>query len=407
MMSTQSLSKTKPKSSHEGEKASVMVPEQVPLKRVSRFYCLKHHLLHKAKTSDIEKVVSEVCGLHAQAVLTPYISLWNRVEGFESSMLDEALYKAKKLAKIWCMRGTLHVIPSDDLPIYNKALKKMWFEHHGHLKDRPEWLSIEEIENVVYLKILEALSEKPLKRKELMAKVCSLLRDECKPYERLFSAWGGILKETCYEGLTIHAQPCGTEACFARLDKWLPNLNLDALDENQAKEKILLKYLNGYDPASVQDFAYWSGLMVSDARKTLENVASELEEVKIEDVKGQFWMQKKDYKTLMEMDLDEKTPVHLLPKFDSFVLGHKDRIRIIQIEFMKQVYRPIVGDVVATILVNDRIVGTWRYKKTKNNVTVSISPFQKLEKEDLNEIKSVAEDFGQFLGVTQTVIDDK
>jgi uncharacterized protein YcaQ len=233
------------------------------------------------------------------------------------------------------------------------------------------------------------------------------LRDESKPYERLFSAWGGILKETCYEGLTVHAQPCGAEACFARLDKWLPNLNLDKLDETQAKEKILLKYLNGYGPASVQDFAYWSGLMISDARKTLENVASELEEVKIEDVKGQFWMQKKDYKTLMEMDLDEKTPVRLLPKFDSFVLGHKGRTRIIQIEFMKQVYRPIVGDVAATILVNDRIVGTWRYKKTKSSMTVAISLFQKLEKEDLNEIKSVAEDFGRFLGITQTVIDYK
>jgi hypothetical protein len=147
--------------------------------------------------------------------------------------------------------------------------------------------------------------------------------------------------------------------------------------------------------------------MISDARKTLENVASELEEVKIEDVKGQFWMQKKDYKTLMEMDLDEKTPVRLLPKFDSFVLGHKGRTRIIQIEFMKQVYRPIVGDVAATILVNDRIVGTWRYKKTKSSMTVAISLFQKLEKEDLNEIKSVAEDFGRFLGITQTVIDYK
>jgi hypothetical protein len=239
-----------------------------------------------------------------------------------------------------------------------------------------------------------------------MTKVTSLLRDESKPYEKLFSAWGGILKETCYEGLTVHAQPCGAEACFARLDKWLSNQNMDMFDEKQAKEKLLLKYLSGYGPASVQDFASWSGLMISDARKTLENVASELEEVKIEDVKGQFWVQKKDNRALMEMDLDEKTPALLLPKFDSFVLGHKDRTRIIQREFMKQVYRPPAGDVAATILVDDSIVGTWRYKKTKNSVTVSISPFQKLEKEDLNEIKSVAKDFGRFLGITQPLIDD-
>jgi len=316
-------------------------------------------------------------------------------------MLDKALYKHKTLVKTWCMRGTLHVIPSNDLPIYNKALKKMWFEQHGHLKDRPYWLSIEEIENVLYPKILEALSDKPLKRKDLTMKACSLIRDKSKPYGKLFSAWGGILKETCYEGLTVHAQPCGVESCFARLDKWLPNLNLDMLDEEEAKEKLLLNYLSGYGPASIQDFAYWSGLMISDARKTLENVASELEEVEVENAKGQFWMPKKDYKTLMEMDLDEKPPVHLLPKFDSFVLGHKDRTRIIQKEFMKQVYRPIIGDVAATILVNDSIVGTWKHKKTKNSVTVSILPFQKLGKEDLKEIKSDAEDFSRFIGVSR------
>jgi len=378
-----------------------MIHGQAPLKRVSRFYCLKHHLLHKAKKNDIEKVVSDVCGLHAQVPLTPYISSWNRVEGFEHRMLDKALYKHKTLVKTWCMRGTLHVIPSNDLPIYNKALKKMWFEQHGHLKERPDWLSIEEIENMLYPKILEALSDNPLKRKELTKKVCSLIRDKSKPYEKLFSAWGGILKETCYEGLTVHAQPCGVESCFARLDKWLPNLNLDMLDEEEAKEKLLLKYLNGYGPASIQDFAYWSGLMISDARKTLENVASELEEVKIENVEEQFWMQKKDYKTFMEVDLEEKPPTHLLPKFDSFVLGHKDRTRIIQKEFMKQVYRPIIGDVAATILVNDNIVGTWRHKKTKNHITVTISPFQKLEKENLKEIRSVAEDFSRFMGVSQ------
>jgi len=375
-----------------------MVSEEVPLKRVSRFYCLKHHLLHKAKESDIEKVVNDVCGLQAQAVLTPYLSLWNRVEKFERSMLDEALYKAKTLVRIWCMRGTLHIISSSDLPIYNKALKRMWFEHHGRFMKSPDWPPIEERKKVVYPKIIEALSDKPLKREEFIAKMRSLLGDEAKPYKKWFSAWGGMLKETCYEGFTVHAQPCGAEACFARLDKWLPNLNLDTLNEEQAKEKLLLKYLNGYGPASAQDFASWSGLMISDARKTLENITSELDEVKIEGIKGQFWMPKKDCKSLMKVDLEEKTPAHLLPKFDSFVLGHKDRTRIIQKEFMKQVFRK-AGDIASTVIVDDNIVGTWRHKKAKKSVTVTISPFYKLKKEDMVEIRLAAEDFSQFIGV--------
>jgi len=373
---------------------------EIPLKRVSRFYCLKHHLLRKAKKNDIEKVVSDICGLHAQAAQTPYFSLWNRIEEFERNMLDEALYKAKKLVKVWCMRGTLHIIPSNDLAIYNRALRRMWFEHHGRYMNAPDMPSKEERKNIIYPKILEALSDKPLKRKELKTKVLPLLKGKSKPYERLFSAWGGILKETGYEGLTVHAQPWGAEACFIRLDKWLPNVDLDIMDEDEAKEKLLIKYLNGYGPASVQDFVLWSGLMAGEAREALHNVASELEELKIEGVNGQFWMLKKDCQTLMRMDLDEKSPARLLPKFDSFGLGHKDRTRIIRKEFMKQVFRK-AGDIVATVLINDSIVGTWRHKKTKNSITVSISPFQKLDKEDLKEIKLTAEDFSRFIGVSK------
>jgi hypothetical protein len=66
-----------------------------------------------------------------------------------------------------------------------------------------------------------------------------------------------------------------------------------------------------------------------------------------------------------------------------------------------------LDDIAASILVDDRIVGTWRHKKTKNYMTIIISPFQKLKKEDLKEIKLIAKDFGRLLGVTRTIIEDK
>ena len=92
---------------------------------MNRLYLIKHHLLRKAKKNQLARVVDDVCGLHAQAPATPYLSLWSRVENFENTQLDKALYNDKTLVKTWCMRGTLHVIPSEDLPIYNKALRRM------------------------------------------------------------------------------------------------------------------------------------------------------------------------------------------------------------------------------------------------------------------------------------------
>jgi hypothetical protein len=324
------------------------------------------------------------------------------VKDFKPEMLDDALYREKSMVKTWFMRGTLHVIPSKDLPIYHNALKRMWFEHHGRYMNEPGWPRREQREKLFYPKISEALAEKPLRRKELDDKVRLLLGDESQPYARLFSAWGGILKETSYLGLTVHAEPCGKESCFAKLNQWLSNIDLNEIDETHAREKLLLKYLHCYGSASAQDFACWSGLLTSEANKAIENNKVELKEVQVQDSGKQLWMLKKDFKVLEKVDLQEKTPLRLLPKFDSYLLGHKDRTRIIEDEFLKQVYRPVIGDIAATVLINGRIAGTWTYKKTKKSLTVAIKPLEKIQKETLTELKSIVEELGSFMKVEQT-----
>jgi uncharacterized protein YcaQ len=378
-----------------------MPAETLPMKKVTRLYLIKHHLFQKAKKQNLVNIVDDICGLHAQAAMTPYLSLWNRVEDFEDSLLDKALYRDKTLVKVWCMRGTLHVIPSLDLPVYNKALRTMWFEHHGRYMRAPEYPPKEERKKVIYPKIVQALTEKPLKRKELNAKVQAILKDDSKPYQRLFSGWGGILKETAYEGLTVHAEPCEREACFARVDKWLPKIRLDNVSEEEAQEKLLIKYLSSYGPATAQDFCLWSGLMAGDARKAIEKVKDLLlEEVEIEGAKGLFLLLKQDLKLLDSISLDEKALPRLLPKFDSYVLGHKDRTRIIDDEHKKHVFRK-AGDIAATLLIDGRIMGTWTHKRGKNSVAITITPFHRLDKDELRLIEEEARKLGQFMGVAQ------
>jgi uncharacterized protein YcaQ len=378
-----------------------MRTETLPMKKVTRFYLINHHLFQKARRQNLEDVIGNVCGLHAQAAATPYLSLWNRVEGFEDDLLDKALYRDKTLVKVWCMRGTLHVIPSLDLPVYNRALRTMWFEHHGRFMRAPDYPLKEERKKLIYPKIVQALAAKPLKRKELNAKVQALLKDNSKPYQRLFSGWGGILKETAYEGLTVHAEPCEREACFARVDKWLPHISLDKVNEEEAQEKLLIKYLSCYGPATAQDFCLWSGLMASDAKKAIENLKdSLLEEVKIEGAKGLFLLLKQDLKQFDPISLDEKTQPRLLPKFDPYVLGHKDRRRIINDEHKKRVFRK-AGDIAATLLLNGRIMGTWTHKKAKNSLSLTVASFRRLAKDELRQVEEEARELSQFMGAAQ------
>jgi hypothetical protein len=264
----------------------------------------------------------------------------------------------------------------------------------------PDYPPKEERKKLIYPKIVQALAEQPLKRKELNAKVQGLLKDDSKPYKRLFSGWGGILKETAYEGLTVHAEPCEREACFARVDKWLPNICLDNVSEEKAQEKLLIKYLGGYGPATTQDFCLWSGLMAGDAKKATENVRNLLEEVEIEGVKGLFLILKHDLKLLDSISLDEKAPPRLLPKFDSYVLGHKDRTRIVADEHKKHVFRK-AGDIAATLLIDGRIMGTWTHKRTKSSLAVVVTPFRKLVKDELRQVEEEARELSRFMGVAQ------
>jgi DNA glycosylase AlkZ-like len=375
--------------------------EKVSMDKVRRLYLSKHHLLKKASKKDLDKVVSDICGLHAQAARSPYLALWSRVEGFEDQLLDNALFEAKSLVKTWVMRGTLHVIPSTELPVYNRSLRRMWFEHHGRYMRAPEWPPLEQRRNQIYPKILQALTTKPLKRKDLNDKVRSLLKDSSLPYERLFSGWGGILKETAYEGLTVHAEPCERESCIAKLSQWLPSIELSSIGEEEAQKRLLIKYLRGYGPATQQDFSLWSGLMAGDAKRAIENASSTIEQIEVEDMKGQFWILKEDIKTLDSIDPTERAPARLLPKFDSILLGHKDRARIIKDQHKKLVFKPKVGDIAATVLIDGQIAGTWKHTKKGRALVVWIKPFGKIAQDDMAEVKQQARELSQYMGTEE------
>lgn len=226
------------------------------------------------------------------------------------------------------------------------------------------------------------------------------MANEAQPYERLFSAWGGILKETSYLGLTAHAEPCGRESCFARLDKWLPGIDLNGISEKTARQQLLNKYSHGYGPASTQDFACWSGMLTSEARQIIEET-NDVKQVQFEGSHAELWMLKEDIRTLDRIDLEAEVPPRLLPKYDSYLMGHKNRTRIIQDEMLKKVYRPVVGEVAATVLVNGRIVGTWTSKKTKKTLQILVKPLEKLNEKTFSSLKSVANELAQFVGVKE------
>src|SRR6266498_2476428 len=93
--------------------ASELSPEQVAASRLSR-----HHLVKRAPKSGLLRVAGDMAGVQAQVLSAAQISLWARTRGLRLEDVNAALSEQRTLVKTWCLRGTLHIIPSNDFAVF-------------------------------------------------------------------------------------------------------------------------------------------------------------------------------------------------------------------------------------------------------------------------------------------------
>jgi len=104
----------------------------------------RQHLADRAPRSAALDVVADVCGLHAQVFSSAELTLWARVDGLERGWLADALWQDRALVKTWAMRGTLHLLRSDELARYVGALARLRPRHHVPAWQRAHGLTREQ-----------------------------------------------------------------------------------------------------------------------------------------------------------------------------------------------------------------------------------------------------------------------
>ena len=127
--------------------------------RVLAWRLRRQYLDHRATQGEALGVVRQICGLHAQVMSSAELTLWARVEDLEPDAVQEALWKERSLVKTWAMRGTLHLLPASELPIWVGAQGVLKPRHHA-----PSWLRYfgltrEEAESLITA-IPEALADR-------------------------------------------------------------------------------------------------------------------------------------------------------------------------------------------------------------------------------------------------------
>jgi hypothetical protein len=83
----------------------------------------KHHLLERAERQELLEVATRLGGLHAQMMSAAELIAWARVQEIKQDDVQGALWEERSLVKTWAMRGTLHLVPAREFPLYVAALR--------------------------------------------------------------------------------------------------------------------------------------------------------------------------------------------------------------------------------------------------------------------------------------------
>jgi hypothetical protein len=160
----------------------------------------------------------------------------------------------------------------------------------------------------------------------------------------------------------------------------------------QAQCELFQKYLRAYGPASLHDFAHWSGISMQEVKPLLPLLQAELAEIPGE--KKDRWLFPEDVAILNKTSTKE-TGVRLLPIFDSFLLAHREKDHLLSMQHYKRVYRN-QGWISPVVLVDGAIAGVWSHKIQNKKLFVEVDPFGRLTRTQRAAIKREAEALAVF-----------
>jgi hypothetical protein len=368
------------------------VTERLTWGEVRSWRLARQYLDHRVPAEELLAVVAGVCGIHAQVSSTAELQVAARVDGVRPEDVRDALWQRRSLVRTWCMRGTLHLLTADDLPLYTAALRThdRWW--------KGAWLrmigcSADELRAILDA-VADALGETPLTRAQLADAVAQRVGSHAE--ERMLSGWGEMLKPAAFEGALACGPPQGQSVTFVSPRHWLPAWEEPASEP--AWREIVRRYLRAYGPAAREEFARWWGMQPAPAGRILRASADELVEVDVEGYRA--WALAEDVAGMRAAR--PPPPARLLPGFDVYVAATRPRSSLVDERFEDRVFRT-AGWISPVVLADGMVAGVWRHERRGGRVEVTVNPWRPLTAGHKRQLGEDADRLGRFLGLPATV----
>jgi len=332
------------------------------------------------------EVVRQLGAIQAQNYLGALWAVGLRLKAATEQTIEQAI-SDRKIVRTWPMRGTLHFVAPEDVrwllalltpPIIARAARR-----HKQL----------ELDEATFARS-EALFSNALRdgqqltRKEMMAVLeeAGISTNGQRGYHLLWRAG--------QRGLICFGPRQGKQETFVWLDDWLPEGK--TLNRDESLAEVARRYFTGHGPATLYDFRWWSGLPAAEAKASLEMVKAQLMP---EELDGQtYW-----FSPSLSTPKATSPTAYLLPSFDEYLLGYKDRSAILDPDHALKVVPGANGMFKPIIVIDGRVVGIWQRTLRKTKVLVNLDPFEPLTPAQMETVAVAAERYGVFVNLPVTM----
>lgn len=344
--------------------------EPVTTRELNRWTLARQHLLERAAMAPAA-AVEALAGMQAQAPSAPYIGLWSRLAGFQVADLEEAL-RARAVVKTTVMRGTLHLVATSRLASFRAATGSAYYDATLRLLAE---LGLDL--DAVRARVAAQVEERTRSRTEVFRLVAEQVPQPHPPWlDDRPSAVAAL-------SVTTDLVNAPEDALFsAPARSRYEVLRTEAPDPVEAARQVASDYLAAYGPATTADLAAWSG---RPARSFAEGLAA-LDLVRFRADDGRTML---DLVDAPRPGGDVAAPVRFLPVWDSLLLAHARRERVLADAHRKLVIAKN-GDVAPTFLVGGVVAGTWTASPRRAPPALTLRALVSLSKRDQQAVAAEA-----------------
>lgn len=322
----------------------------------------------------MKDAIERLVGMQAQVPLDPYVGLWSRLEGFRADDLAR-LVSERRALRMGLMRGTVHLVTARDAlamwPVVRPIFERVFQSARGDV-GAPTYTS--RLAGVDLKAVLRAgrklVDEAPRSAAELRPLLQERWPD--RDADALAAAVHFLLP-------LVQVPPRGLwgasgQARHTTLEAWLGR---DPATE-AAPDKLILRYLRAFGPATIADARTWSRL--SGLREVFERLRPRLRTFRDESGRELF-----DVPDGALPDPDTTAPPRFLPEYDNILLSHEDRSRIVRRDFQRSPGSGIEGTF-GTVLVDGFVGAIWKISRTRGEALLRIESVLPLGRRDIDAV---------------------